>query len=270
VRKKISSAIGVAFAVTALTAAAAPARERPTETVRFGYAYAGIPGSLKVTVLAIVDPVPRPADDSFISRGPARGSRFVTLRLRLANVGRSEYDADLYGGDTTGPFLYGSDGAVHSAASLLGWGCDREPLNDRLLPGEVALGCKTFELRRGVRPTLLAVNGVLWNLAAFDPQSHGRKATLRESSMMQVPAAEATILRYPPGCALLSYAVDSRATSWGTITALPLTPRCRSVRMTVLAMHRAGGRWRVLKDGANAGCHLPASVREDLRAACSR
>jgi hypothetical protein len=99
---------------------------------------------MKVTLLEVVDPAPAP--DEFLA--PARGNRFVAVRLRLENVGAVPYD------DTpaNGAVLIDRDdqqwepSIIDAVEPGLG--------SPKIAPGHRRVGFITFEVPRKARPVV--------------------------------------------------------------------------------------------------------------------
>jgi len=97
-------------------------------------------------VLEVVDPVGRCS----YYRGPRAGTRWVGVRLRIANVGGTTYNDDP-ANDTR---LVAGDRTLQADSALLTT-CDVFPVQITLAPGGSREGCVIFEVPRGSSPRQL-------------------------------------------------------------------------------------------------------------------
>jgi hypothetical protein len=103
-------------------------------------------GEIRVGVVSVVDPV----DRGGYYRGPRAGTRWVGVRLRIANVGSTTYDDDP-ANDTR----LVAGGHVIQADSALLTSCDVFPVQVTLAPGASREGCIIFEVPTGSSPRQL-------------------------------------------------------------------------------------------------------------------
>jgi hypothetical protein len=155
-----SSEIGYAPATPPLSAPATPSpvtppstSYQPPHTLRAGPAAPGEPlristrsGEIRVAVLGVIDPV----DRGGYYRGPRAGTRWVGVRLKIANVGSTTYRDDP-ANDTR--LLAG--GRTLQADSALLTTCDVFPVSITLPPGDARDGCVIFEVPTGASPRQL-------------------------------------------------------------------------------------------------------------------
>jgi hypothetical protein len=99
-----------------------------------------------VTVLGIVDPV----DRGGYYRGPRPGTRWVGVRMRIANVGGTTYTDDP-ANDTR---LIAGERTLEADSALLNT-CDVFPVTLNLAPGKARSGCVIFEVPTGSHPRQL-------------------------------------------------------------------------------------------------------------------
>ena len=90
-----------------------------------------------MSVAGVVDPVARGG----YYRGPRAGTRWVGVRLRIVNVGSTNYDDDP-ANDTR---LVADDHVLQADSALLQT-CDVFPVSLSLAPGESSEGCVIFEV----------------------------------------------------------------------------------------------------------------------------
>jgi hypothetical protein len=126
---------------------------QPPHSLRAGPAAPGEPlrlstrnGEIRVSVLEVVDPVGRGG----YYRGPRAGTRWVGVRLRIANVGGTTYNDDP-ANDTR---LVAGDRTLQADSALLTT-CDVFPVQITLAPGGSRQGCVIFEVPRGSSPRQL-------------------------------------------------------------------------------------------------------------------
>lgn len=111
---------------------------------------------VRVTVLGVVDPVPRGS----YSLRPKRGRHWVGVRMRFQALGPRSYDDSPGNGArlAAGGRLYRSDVSRPD-------GCPALPAIIVLPPGRTTTGCVLFEVRRGDRPTAVS----FWPSSRFSP-----------------------------------------------------------------------------------------------------
>jgi hypothetical protein len=126
---------------------------QPPHSLRAGPAAPGEPlrlatrnGEIRVAVLGVVDPVERGG----YYRGPRPGTRWVGVRLRIANVGGTTYNDDP-ANDTR---LIAGQRTLQADSALLTT-CDVFPVQVTLAPGAAREGCVIFEVPTGDSPRQL-------------------------------------------------------------------------------------------------------------------
>jgi hypothetical protein len=136
------------------TPSAPPATYAPPHSQRAGPAPPGQSlriatrsgAKIRVSVAGVIDPVARGS----YYRGPRPGTRWVGVRLRIVNVGSTNYDDDP-ANDTR--LIAG--GHLLQADSALLQTCDVFPVSVSLAPGETTEGCVIFEVPAGDSPRQL-------------------------------------------------------------------------------------------------------------------
>ena len=126
---------------------------QPPHSVRAGPAAPGEPlriatrsGEIRVEVVDVVDPVERGG----YYRGPRPGTRWVGVRLRIANLGSADYQDDP-ANDTR---LVAGDHTLQADSALLHT-CDVFPVQVSIAPGDAREGCVIFEVPTGTSPRQL-------------------------------------------------------------------------------------------------------------------
>jgi uncharacterized protein DUF2510/uncharacterized protein DUF4352 len=103
-------------------------------------------GEVQVRVLDVVDPV----DRGGYYRGPRSGTRWVGVRVRIANLSGTTYEDDP-ANDTR----LVAGGRTLQADSALLTTCDVFPVTVSIAPGQARSGCVIFEVPRGSSPRQL-------------------------------------------------------------------------------------------------------------------
>jgi hypothetical protein len=103
-------------------------------------------GEVQVRVLDVVDPV----DRGGYYRGPRSGTRWVGVRVHIANVGATTYEDDP-ANDTR----LVAGGRTLQADSALLTTCDVFPVTISIPPGQARSGCVIFEVPQGSSPRQL-------------------------------------------------------------------------------------------------------------------
>jgi hypothetical protein len=131
----------------------APGGAQPPHSLRAGPAAPGEAlriytrdGEVRVSVLDVVDPVARGG----YYRGPRSGTRWVGVRMRIANVGATTYEDDP-ANDTR---LVAGRRTLQADSALLTT-CDVFPVQVRIPSGQSRSGCVIFEVPRGTSPRQL-------------------------------------------------------------------------------------------------------------------
>ena len=99
-------------------------------------------GAVRVAVEGVIDPVPQGG----YYRGPRAGTRWVGVRLRIANVGTSTYRDDI----ANDVRLIAGGKTLRTDSALPGT-CDIFPVEITLIPGQSKTGCVLFEVPTDAR-----------------------------------------------------------------------------------------------------------------------